>query len=158
MATSWETPWGTHSRPRGCTKQGLRAGGASQHTHESQSPSPFPFDPFPVFSMLTEGLQHQGLCWSRQRNCLNTPGFDLFCFHLFLSELAGQTLIPVRHKSSACRGVGGAVRPGLYKSGWHPTLPIPAPHTAHSSIPGTNKRVHSALAIPGTILPSTWFS
>lgn len=145
MAPSWEAPWGAHSRPRGCTKQSSRAGGASQHTHDSQSPSPFPFDPFPVFSMLTEGLQHQGLCWSRQKNCLNTPGFDLFCFHLFLSELAGQMLIPVRHKSSACRGVGGAGRPAQT---WLASHTAPASHTAHSSIPGTNKRVHSALASP----------
>lgn len=148
--------WPYPGKPHGGSTSGQgdaqsRAGGASQHTHESKSTFPFHFDPFPVFSMLTEGLQHQGLCWSRQRNCLNTPGFDLFCFHLFFSELAGQTLIPVRHKSSACQGVGEAGRPGLYRHGWHPTLPTPASHTAHSSIPGTNKRVHSS---PGIILPS----
>lgn len=42
----------------------------------------FPFDLFPLFFILPEGLQHQGLCWSRQRNCLNNPGFDLFLFSL----------------------------------------------------------------------------
>ena len=99
---------------------------------------PFPFDFFPLFFILTEELQHQGLCWSRQRSCLNNPGFNLFCFHLFPSELAGQRLIPIRQKISACcctPGSRGAAGPGLHRPAPPSGFPQPASHAAHSGIP-----------------------
>lgn len=127
-------------------------------------PFPFPFDLFPLFFILTEGLQHQGLCWSKQGNCLNNPGFYLFCFHLFSSELAGQRLVPIRQKISAhcCTpGSGGAAGPGLPQTrptGRAPAASIPhrplASHTGHSRSPRTSTGLRSAQPATMQTLPN----
>lgn len=128
-------------------------GAASQHTYESHAPFPLPFDLLPLFFIPTEGVQPQGLWWSKQRNCLKNPASIYFCFHLFLSDLVGQRLIPIRQKISACcgtQGRGGGCRARAaqtFPPSWAPTASIPnqtlrhpksvppASHTDHSSIP-----------------------
>lgn len=153
MVTSWPAPWGPPLPAEVVHKGHIPRGwgAASQHTHESHPPpfpSPLIFSHY--FFILTEGLQHQGLCWSRQRNCLNNLAFDLFCFHLFSSELAGQRLIPIRQKISARCGMpgsGGAAGPGLHRLALLAGLPHTASRAAHSSIPHQSLQ-HPMLAAP----------